>query len=126
MSEGGESGMLVHAHMGRALLISHDCEIENDANARTLAMIREPAEFELADQERMFSGRDEDIQYAVFPLEAQDDDPTMPRGVVDFRRLTTVRPAVLSSSVRIASASEDLRRAIAEAFRLYLFRRVER
>ncbi len=126
MSDGGEAGMLVHAHMGRALLISHDCEIENDTNTRTLAMIREPSEFETVDQERMFSGREEDIQYAVFPLEAQAEDPALTRGVVDFRRLTTVRPAVLSSTIRVASASEELRRAIAEAFRVYLFRRVER
>jgi hypothetical protein len=125
MNQGGEGGILVHGHMGRAMLISNDCEIENDTNTRTLAMIRPLTDFEPRDQERMFSGREEDLQYGVFPLEAQAEDPSFDRTVLDLRRLTTVRPDVLASTMRLASASEVLRDAIAEAFRLYLFRRTD-
>jgi hypothetical protein len=126
MDQGGESGVLVHGHMGSAMLISHDCEIENDLNARTLAMIRSLSELEPSAQEALFSGREEDVRYGFFPLEAQDDEPRMERSFVDFRRLTTVRPAVLEASERIASTSEEIRYALAQSFRQYLFRRVER
>jgi hypothetical protein len=107
------------------MLISHDCEIENDDGARTLAMIR-PADHLDSDTRRtVFSGNEAEGFYAIFPLDAQDDDPRMEQSYVDFRRLTTVRPQVLDSSERIASASDDLRHAIAMRFREYLFRRIE-
>jgi hypothetical protein len=126
MDQGGEPALLVHAHVGLAMIISHDCEIENDPNARTLAMIRQLDELDDVAQRALFSGREEDTRYALFPLEAQDTEPQMDRAFVDFRRLTTVRPDVLRSSTRIASASEELRGAVAQSFRLYLFRRLDR
>lgn len=126
MHEGGEPALLVHSHMGLAMVISHDCEIENDPNARTLAMIRPLGELDDSAQRALFSGRKEDVRYAIFPLEAQDAEPRMERAFVDFRRLTTVRPAVLEASTRIASASDELRNAVAQSYRQYLFRRLER
>jgi hypothetical protein len=126
MDQGGEPALLVHAHIGLAMVISHDCEIENDPNVRTLAMIRPVGELERSAQEALFSGRDDQVRYAIFPLDAQDTEPEMERAFVDFRRLTTVRPAVLDASRRVASLSDELRFAVAERFRQYLFRRVER
>lgn len=126
MDEGGESALLVHAHMGLAMVISHDCEIENDPNARTLAMIRRLGELDEDAQRTLFSGREEDVRYASFPLEAQESEPRMERAFVDFRRLTTVRPAVLEASRRIASASDELRNAVARSYQQYLFRRLEK
>jgi len=126
MDQGGESGMLVHAHLGMAIVLSHDCEIENDRSARTLAMIRPIGQLKEAAQEALFSGRPGDGFYAIFPLERQTDDPKLERSFVDFRRLTTMRPDVLAASRRIASLSEELRSAVAQSFKLYLFRRVER
>jgi hypothetical protein len=126
MSQGGESGVLVHAHLGMAMLMSHDCEIENDPNARILAMIRPIDHLDAKTQERLFSDNvEEEPIYTAFPLEAQMAQPKIDRSFVDFRRITTVRPAVLEASNRIASLSEDLRKAIAERFWLYLFRRLE-
>ena len=125
MDQGGEPGLLVHAHLGMAMVISHDCEIENDPRTRTLAMIRPITELDEATQSKLFSGKDEDVVYAAFPLEAQDEDPKMRRAFVDFRRLTTVRPAVLEASTRVASLSDELRKAVARRFWQYLFRRLE-
>jgi hypothetical protein len=126
MDQGGEQALLVHAHLGLAMVISHDCEIENDPNCRTLAMIRPVGELDESAQRALFSGLEDQVQYAIFPLEAQTTEPEMERAFVDFRRLTTVRPAVLAASTRVASLSDELRSAVAQSFRLYLFRRVER
>lgn len=126
MDRGGEKAVHAHAHLGRAIVLTHDCEIENDQTVRTLAMIRPVSEFGASARDRLFSGREEDIQYALFPLEAQSEEPSLERCLVDFRRLTTVRPAVLDQSTRIASLSEELRSALAHRFKLYLFRRMER
>jgi len=122
--QGGETGLLVRAYLGNAMVLSHDCEIENDPIARVLAMIRPAAELDDATQRALFSGQS-DGYYARFPLYPQTDDPVVERSFVDFRRLTTVRPDVLTASTRVASLSEELRAAVAESFRLYLFRRVE-
>jgi hypothetical protein len=122
--QGGETGLLVGAYLGKAMVLSHDCEIENDT-VRVLAMIRPATELNDATQQALFSGQP-DGYYARFPLYQQTDDPIFERSFVDFRRLTTVRADVLTASTRVASLSEELRAALAESFRLYLFRRVER
>jgi hypothetical protein len=125
MDEGGEGALLVRAHLGLAMVMSHDCEIDNDPVARTLAMIRPATELSEASQEALFSGRDDAIQYAIFALEVQTGSPITERSFVDFRRLTTVRPAFLQTSTRVASLTEELRAAVAESFILYLFRGFE-
>lgn len=125
IEEGGEPGLLLRGFLEMAILITHDCEIENDDGARTMAMIRPASHLDEKSREAVFSGREDEGYYAIFPLEAQDDAPKMERSFVDFRRLTTVLPAVLDSSTRVASASDELRRAIAQRFKEYLFRRIE-
>jgi hypothetical protein len=126
MDQGGEPALLVHAHIGLAMVMSHDCEIENDPATRTLAMIRPITELDESAQRALFSGLEDEVRYAIFPLEAQTAEPRMDRAFVDFRRLTTVRPAVLAASSHLASVSDELRSAVAQGFRQYLFRRVER
>lgn len=125
MDRGGEIAVLVHGYLDRAMVLSHDCEIENDQNARILAMVRPASHLAEPHRSALFDGKVDQVQYAIFPLEAQDADPRVERSFVDFRRLTTVRPEVLDASVRVASVSEELRRAVARAFWMYLFRRVE-
>jgi len=104
-----------------AMVISHDCEIENDPRHRTLAIVRPETALQVADRIKVFDFK----VYSAFPLEAQDEEPQMVRSYVDFRRLTTVHAAVLASSNRFASASDDLRKAVAERFWLYLHRPLE-
>ena len=118
---GGGEDLLVRAHLGMGMVITHDCEIENDPSTRTLAMIRPISDLDPATQERVFKGE----VYSAFPLEAQEQDPKFGRGFIDFRRITTVRADVLDASVRVASASDELRKAIAERFWDYLYRRIQ-
>jgi len=53
------------------MLLSHDCEIENDPQLRTLAMIRPAHHLDATTRERAFSGRDDGQFFALFPLVAQ-------------------------------------------------------
>jgi hypothetical protein len=125
MEGGGEDATLVHGFLGLAMVLSHDCEIENDPNVRTLAMIRPVSHLGPHQAAALFANDPGHVQYAIFPLEAQDEAPRMERSFVDFRRLTTVRPEVLDDDQRLASLSDELRRAIARAFWMYLFRRID-
>jgi hypothetical protein len=121
----GEQSMLVQGRLSRAMILSHDCEIDNDPRIRIIAMVRPLTDLVLAAQEEIKSGVERPIRYGIFPLGPQVETPAMDWSFVDFRRLTTVRPVVLEKSVRIASLSNPLRHAVADAFRLYLFRPVE-
>jgi hypothetical protein len=120
MDQSGED-ILAHSYLGMAMVISHDCEIENDPKHRTLAMVRLATDLQPQDRVRVFNFE----VYSAFPLEPQDEEPRMEPAFVDFRRLTTVHPAVLASSIRFASVTEDLRKAMAERFWLYLHRPLE-
>ena len=117
---GGEL-VLARSHRGHAILLSHDCEIDADDDHRTLAMVRPITDLSEEHRQDVLDLKN----YAAFPLAAQDDSPSMVLSYVDFRRVTTVRPAVLSSSTRHASVTDDLRKALAERYWLYLFRRLE-
>lgn len=113
--------ILAHGYLYKAMVLSHDCEIENDPRHRTLAMIRPITDLQPEDQTRVF---DFEV-FSAFPLEAQEEEPRMERCFIDFRRLTTVRPEVLTASVRLASVTDELRKAVSERFWLYLFRPLE-
>ncbi|MGH2406455.1 MAG: hypothetical protein ACRDF7_00060 [Candidatus Limnocylindrales bacterium] len=121
ISQGGEV-LLARAFLGLGMVLSHDCEIENDPNIRTLAMVRPATDLAPDDRAALINGAR--VRYSIFPLAAQTIDPKMELSFV-VRRLTTVRPAVLDPDARIASLSEELRAAVAARFRQYLFRRVE-
>jgi len=122
--QNGEEAFLVHAQVGLAMVLSNDCEIENDPNVRILAAVRSAAVLNSPWHEGLFSGQEDQIQYGIFPLEAQATEPTFERSFVDFRHITTVRAGFLDNSNRIASVSEELRELVAQAFQAYLFRRV--
>jgi hypothetical protein len=102
------------------VLLTHDCEIDKDDRYRTLAMIRPMVSLNEEAQATVLAFRN----YSAFPLEAQEADPRLLPSFIDFRKLTTVRPQVLEQSDRHASMSDELRDALAEAFHLFLFRRV--
>lgn len=122
IAKGGE---LVHArvYMGMAILLTHDCEIENDhpPGHRTLAMVRPITEIGEVDRPPILGLR----KYSAFPLPPQAAPPAMALSFVDFRRLTTVRPGVLENSIRHGTLSEAMRRGLAEHFWDFLFRRQE-
>ncbi len=118
---GVEENVLVHGHVAMAVVVSHDCEIENDPSTRTLAMIRPANHLDEDTQAKLFGGGE---VFVAFPLKEQDEEPKIERSFVDFRRLTTVRPDVLGQSTRVATLCDELREAMAQRFWEYLFRRV--
>lgn len=121
--ESGGDDVIVHGYLERAMLLTHECEIENDDRARTVAMIRPISHLDAETAEKLFSD-DPDALYTRFPLPAQADEPMMERSFVDFMRLTTVHPKVLEECRRVASVPDEVRHAVATAFYEFLFRRL--
>jgi hypothetical protein len=116
--------LLVHGYRGLAMMLTHECEIENDDRARTVAMIRPASQLNPETVAQLFSGSIDEAYYSRFPLEAQEEHPTMERSFVDFMRLTTVDPKVLDECRRVASLPDELKHAVAARFKDFLFRRV--
>lgn len=103
--------------LSTGIMLTHDCEIENDDH-RLLALIRPITDLEEPFRQRCLDG----LRTDMFPLLPQDDEPAMPTSYVDFKIITPLRPRALSGPVvRHASASSWLRKALAGAFWEYLF-----
>lgn len=115
--------VLVHGYRQMAMLLTNDCEVENDSRARTVAMIRSANELAPEHSELLFSGSIDESFYSRFPLEAQLEEPVMERSFVDFMRLTTVHPQVLEECRRVASLPDELRNSLAIRFKEFLFRK---
>jgi hypothetical protein len=102
-----------------AMLLSDDCEVDHDEDHRTMALIKPWDNLPEASQKKVSAGE----HYCFFELPAQAEDPQWEHSYVDFRRLTTVKPRVLDKAAHhYASASAELRVALAKAFWEYLMR----
>ena len=108
----------MRAHRTTAIVLSHDCEIDKDDRHRALAMVRPITEIQAEHRDGLRRGD----QLSAFPLESQDEEPSMVESFVDFRRVTTVRPQLLAQSQRHASLAEEVRKALAEHYWNYLHR----
>jgi hypothetical protein len=117
LERGGDS-MISKGIIAWAILLSDDCEIENDEDHRTMALIKPWANLPDSSQQKVAAGE----HNCFFELPAQDEEPKVDHSYVDFRRLTTVRPNVLGGEFHYAAASKELRRALAVAFWEYLMR----
>ena len=119
LDAGGEKSTLVSGYLSMGIVMSHDCTIENDDGHRTIAMVRPITDIaNLEDREPILNFD----RTAAFPLLAQEAEPKMELSFVDFRRLTTVRPAVLATATRYAQCSERIRTALSEYFWEFLCR----
>ena len=118
-SPAGEE-VVAHGLIRRAILISHDCEIENDDRYRLIAMVRPLADIAPEVHASILAFE----HAAAFPLVAQDQPAEMPLSFVDFRHITVVRPAILERCRKIASLPEQTREALAEHYWQFLFRRI--
>jgi hypothetical protein len=103
-----------------AMVMTHDCEIDNDPDLRLVAMIRPLTAVDADHRATVMSLG----VWPYFPLAEQAEPPVMEASFVDFRRVTTVSGAALRDDDRYASLSDVLREAIAERFWQFLFRRV--
>jgi hypothetical protein len=104
-----EEGVLVPAtcHVTRAMVLTHDCEIDKDMRHRSVLLIR-PLPANLPESERTTIR--ENKKYSFFYLPAGDN--TLPESYVDFRRICTVSPQWVDSATRLASLSPDARQAM--------------
>jgi hypothetical protein len=104
--------------LNRAVMLTHDCEIEKDDKHRVLALIRPWATIPQDFQEAVRQGR----RYRFFWLPEQSG-PDFPESYVDFRRVTTVRPQALQEEHRRLSMTERMREALAAAFIRFITRK---
>lgn len=116
--QGGEEQFVVHAFVTRGILLTHDCEIENDDRVRQMAMVRVLADLPDDAQESIVNGE----SAGAFLLPVQQETPSLPASFVDFRRITPVRPEILVRSEKHCSMTEGMRAAMAEHYWEYLFR----
>lgn len=108
---------LVPVILAMGMVLTHDCEIENDPDHRVVAMVRPITDLQPVYQQKCLAGERTDM----FPLESQDQAPAMPSSFVDFRKTTPLRPGALAPpAVRHASISQELRDAVAGAYWNYL------
>ena len=103
-----------------AVVISHDCEIENDPNHRLVAMIRAITEI----QEQFRADIMAMNHWAAFPLLAQNEAPAMEDSFVDFRWITSLRPTALRPEDRFARLAPPVLDAMRVRFWHFLNRRV--
>ena len=108
--------IVARAQRGPAVVLTHDCELENEPDYRHVAPIRLMTELLPEYQERCRAGE----RWDAFPLARQGEAPAIIESFVDFKKITTMRPSALDASVKIASMSEELRKALSAAYWNYL------
>jgi hypothetical protein len=104
-----DDGLLVPAacHVSRAMLLTHDCEIDKDKKHRTVVLIRQlPGSMPAQDRVTIQENR----RFPFFHLPAGGDN--LPESYVDFRRVCTVSPQWVDSATRLASLSHGARQAM--------------
>jgi hypothetical protein len=93
--------------LARAMLLTHDCEVDKDKKHRTVALIR-------LLQTNMPAGDSATIRanrrFPFFHLPAGGDQ--LPESYVDFRRICTVSPQWVDSATRLASLTAAARQAM--------------
>jgi hypothetical protein len=111
-----EEGALVPAacHVTRAMLLTHDCEIDKDKKYRSVALVR-PLPANMPTQDR--STIQQNQRFPFFYLPAGGDQ--LPESYVDFRRISTVSPRWVDSASRVASLTVAARQAM--LFQLFRF-----
>jgi hypothetical protein len=120
LEKGGGEAVLAKGYKARAMLLTHNCEIDNDPDFRVLAMIRPLSAIDADHQEEVVALG----VWPYFPLPPQGAPPEMGPSFVDFRRLTTVHVDALRMADRFASLNDFVREALARRFQAFLFRRV--
>jgi len=104
-----EDGVMVRAtcHVTRAMLLTHDCEIDKDKKHRTVALIR-PLPEDLPAQDRATIRQNQRHAFFYLPVGGEG----LPESYVDFRRVCTVSPQWVDSANRLASLTAEARRAM--------------
>jgi hypothetical protein len=114
-----EGGALVRAacDVTRAMLLTHDCEVDKDKKHRAVVLVRPlPASMPAEDRATIQQNK----RFPFFYLPAGGD--RLPESYVDFRRICTVSPQWVDSATRLASLSALARQAMLLQFFRFLAR----
>jgi hypothetical protein len=104
-------------HVTRALLLTYDCEIDNDKKHRLVALIRPlPKDWDQESRTILRDGRN----YSYFYL--PPGDGPLAESYVDFRRICTLSPLWVDSAKRLASLTTTARQAMLLQFFRFLSR----
>ena len=98
--------------VSRAIVLNHDCDIENEPEHRLVALVRPLAPVRDAAHQEVIR-LNQNYSYFYLPAEGE-----MPDAYVDFRRITSLTPDFLSISDRLSSLSEES----VKALQFHLFR----
>ena len=93
--------------ISRAMLLTHDCEIDKDKKHRNVALIR-PLPSSMGAKDRITI--QENRRFPFFHLPAGGEK--LLEGYVDFRRICTVSPQWIDSATRLASLTDGARQAM--------------
>jgi hypothetical protein len=108
----------VTCHVTRAMILNHECDIENDLDHRLVALIR-PLAPVVNPEHRLFIQQNRNSAYFYLPPGGGD----LEEAYVDFRRITALSPAFLDPRDRLAALSPDALRALqAQLFRHFTHR----
>ena len=112
----GEQALAL-THLGPAVVLSNGCEIDNDRNIRTLALVRPLSDISADHRDPIREGR----SWAAFYL-PPDAAWGVAESFIDLRRLTTVHPDVIERAHQRARLTSVFRASLAEQFWNFLFR----
>jgi hypothetical protein len=104
-----EAGATVPAncHVTRAMLLTHDCEIDKDKKHRTVALIR-PLPVAMPASDRATIQQNQRFPFFYLPAGGNQ----LPESYVDLRRICTVSPQWADSAIRLASLTTAARQAM--------------
>jgi len=114
---GEKDRFLGNGQLGRAVLLTHSCEIDKDERYRVVALVRDMSA--LADNQ--VAEIREGGRRRFFPLPGEPEFDFQ-ESYIDFRRLTTVRGALLRKRKPFMTMTDALRASMAEAYIEYITR----
>jgi hypothetical protein len=116
-TDGGGVSVAALCHVTRAMLLSFDCEIDNDKKHRLVALIRPlPKDWDEETRRILRDGRN----YSYFYLPAGAGP--LAESYVDFRRISTLSPSWVDNANRLASLTMTARQAMLLQFFRFLSR----
>jgi hypothetical protein len=94
--------LLTRCQEASALVIRHDCEIENDRSYCLIALVRSLEAAGMQQEHKAVIRENKNAPYFYLPALA----PVLGESYADFRRISCVKPDLIESQNRIASLSD--------------------
>lgn len=117
LKDGGEDSP-ISCNLGRAIVITHDCDIDHERRYRLVAAIRPMDKLD----EKAKTGIVNNANGNYFYLPA-DVERGIDEGYVDFRRITSITKTLLEQASRKASLAKESLRALQMCFFRFVTKR---